>query len=179
MLLFHAPLPGVCRVPSRSGAHSPSPSPSRPCTALCGAQVRALRGSCGHPGCEVRADLCFMQPPRGGVVEFPQVECSVMFGCQRPPLQSGLYCCDHHPSSSSAPAPADARRILRHRDDNGVRRYKVDASPHWFSSSELSIRAIQEYEGLLAEKKARRKRRRGQPLEDPNDNGPPRRCAVL
>ena len=109
----------------------------------------------------------------GGVVEFPQVECSVMFGCQRPPLQSGLYCCDHHPSSSCAPAPADARRILRHRDDNGVRRYKVDASPHWFSSSELSIRAIQEYEGLLAEKKARRKRRRGQPLEDPNDNGPP------
>jgi len=96
-----------------------------------------------------------------------------MFGCQRPPLQSGLYCCDHHPSSSCAPAPADARRILRHRDDNGVRRYKVDASPHWFSSSELSIRAIQEYEGLLAEKKARRKRRRGQPLEDPNDNGPP------
>lgn len=109
----------------------------------------------------------------GGVVEFPQVACSVMFGCQKPPMQSGLYCCDHHPSSSCAPAPAAAGRILRHRDDNGARRYKVDGSPRWFSSSELSVRAIQEYEGLLAEKRARKKRRRGQPLEDPNDNGPP------
>ena len=107
----------------------------------------------------------------GGVVEFPQVQCSVMFGCQKPPMQSGLYCCDHQPSAGCASARADAQRIVRHRDENGVRSYKVDGSPQWFSSSQLSVHALREYEGLLAEKKTRKKRCRGQLLEAAGGDG--------
>lgn len=107
----------------------------------------------------------------GGVVEFPQVQCSVMFGCQKPPMQSGLYCCDHQPSAGCASARADAQRIVRHRDENGVRSYKVDGSPQSFSSSQLSVHALREYEGLLAEKKTRKKRRRGQLLEAAGGDG--------
>ena len=88
-------------------------------------------------------------------------------------MQSALYCCDHQPAARSDPAPADARRIVRHRDETGVRTYKVDGSAQWFSSSDLPVRTIREYEALLAEKRARRKRRRGVHLDEPADEARP------
>ena len=86
-------------------------------------------------------------------------------------MQAGLYCKDHHLPSASAPVAGDTRRILRHRDENGVRTYRVDGASQWVSSSQLSAAALREYERFLAEKRARRKRQRGH-LEQPAERHP-------
>lgn len=97
----------------------------------------------------------------GGVIQFPAVRCSVMFGCQNPPMQSSLYCCQHYTAQPlNAAIQHHPRRILRHRDHAGVRSYKVDGSSAWLSAADVGAQAVQDYERFLAEQKDRRKRRR-------------------
>lgn len=68
------------------------------------------------------------------------------------------YCRDHAAGGSVA-VPSDDT-ILRHRDVDGVRSYKVRGSAAWRLASALSPEAIQAYERRLAEQRERRKRRR-------------------
>eukprot|EP00913_Durusdinium_trenchii_P014787 g13869.t1 len=72
--------------------------------------------------------------------------------------QTDAYCRDHAAGGSVA-VPSDDT-ILRHRDVDGVRSYKVRGSAAWRLASALSPEAIQAYERRLAEQHERRKRRR-------------------
>lgn len=97
----------------------------------------------------------------GGVVSFPAVRCSVMFGCRNPPMQSDLYCRQHYTPHSPDCAPQHPpRQIWRHRDHAGVRSYKVDVSSSWLSAADVGPQAVRDYERFLAEQKERKKRRR-------------------
>ncbi|CAK9089942.1 Uncharacterized protein (Fragment), partial [Durusdinium trenchii] len=95
----------------------------------------------------------------GRVVEYPAINCSVMFGCQRGPAPGHLRYCRMHAADGALAAAAD-QHILRHRDVDGVRSYKVVGSSEWCLGSALSTAAIQAYEQRLAEQHDRRKRRR-------------------
>ena len=93
----------------------------------------------------------------GGVVHFESIGCSIMFGCKNPPTQCGLYCLTHGSDKQDA---SEGPRILRHRDIDGVREYKVDGQKVWKSRGDVPAASAVEYETMLAEKNERRKRRR-------------------
>ena len=112
----------------------------------------------------------------GGVVRFESIQCNVMFGCQNPPMQSSLYCAQHDIGLQAS--GADGPQILRHRDDNGTRVYKIEGQSAWQPRAALPARAVARYEALLAERTERRKKRRGhaqdrasstQAVADPED----------
>eukprot|EP00435_Cladocopium_sp_Y103_P036568 s1012_g9.t1 len=110
----------------------------------------------------------------GGLVRFDTINCSVMFGCQAPPRQGGLYCWEHDPGRLQA--PGDLPRVLRHRDVDGHRSYKVDGRSTWQSRSDLPPAAVVACEAQLAERTERRKKRRGHaaaasaPVPPPEDD---------
>ena len=97
----------------------------------------------------------------GGAVRYPQIDCTLLFGCQELPDAGCQYCREHAPSGDArAPAALDCR-ILRHRDVDGVRSYKLDGSSTWKLRGDVSAATVREYEQSLALKSDRRKRRRG------------------
>ena len=110
----------------------------------------------------------------GGVVRFDSIACSVMFGCQNPPKQDGLYCLEHD-LGHLRPA-AELPRVLRHRDVEGQRSYKVEGRSTWQLRSAVPAPAIAAYEAQLAERTERRKKRRGHepaasvPMPPPDDD---------
>eukprot|EP00438_Fugacium_kawagutii_P019339 Skav202390 [mRNA] locus=scaffold1406:411525:413741:- [translate_table: standard] len=95
----------------------------------------------------------------GGLVHFENIACTVMFGCQNPPVQTGLYCSLH--DLGHRPGVRDAPRVLRHRDVDGQRSYKVEGRSSWHLRPDVPRASIVEYETLLAERTERRKKRRG------------------
>lgn len=107
----------------------------------------------------------------GGLVRFDTINCSVMFGCQAPPRQDGLYCWEHDPGHLQP--HGDLPRVLRHRDVDGQRSYKVDGRSTWQLRSDLPPAAVAEYEALLAERSDRRKQRRGHATAAPAPAPPP------
>ena len=96
----------------------------------------------------------------GGGIHFPNIEATVLFGCQEPPQQGCLYCRTHNaaPPSPVGPAP----RVLRHRDVGGVRTYKIEGASSWRAAADVPAASVREYEIHLAAAAERRKRRRGQ-----------------
>ena len=95
----------------------------------------------------------------GGLVRFENIACNVMFGCQNPPAQSSLYCLEHDIGHTRP--DADGPRILRHRDVDGLRSYKLEGKTAWQPRASLPPHTVANYEAMLADRSDRRKKRRG------------------
>ena len=67
-----------------------------------------------------------------GGVHLKEVDATVLFGCQKAPVQGGLYCAEHLPSLPPLPLD-DGARIRRHRHHIDQVFYQFEGSSTWHS----------------------------------------------
>ena len=119
---------------------------------------------CAVPAVTVDAKYGFTCPVcnyrDGGAKEFPNIDATVLFGCNSPPAPGSTYCAELTVHLASPDEDKEEPRVLRHRTHCGQREYKIDNSSAWHLRDGVPQNAHQVYEINLSERADRRKRRR-------------------